>query len=504
MSLGSSPGRALAFVVAVALALVATVGPAAADDGLHATGHVPSAAPGPALALALDAGYGYSGGVLATRDAHHRVGGSLTAAWRVRSLPWLELGLDLHGRYDKHTGDEPDDGLAGDPRLWLRVSRSIARDTWLGARLGVWLPGGAAPSIQLDATTVDATGLVTWAPAATRVSALIGFRLDRSRNAIDPTTLSRPDRVGLGWSDENQLLLGLEVARQLGRWQPRAELSGELRVGGASSFSAGEDAMVGALASPLRVEAGVRRALTSAMTVEAAVDLGLSQRPPTDALGGHALVAIEPRLAATVGLVWHQPAPARPLPIVVVTPALPPPVIEPPPPPRPPATGALRGRVVDEQGAPLPGATVRVGDRTTITGDDGTFVLDGLLVGDVEATIERPGHEPLQRTFTVVASIEGADPPAPIDVVLARVHPPSQIRGVIRGFDGQGLAATVRVEPLGVEVVAGADGQFTVDVPPGAYRLVVTLAGFTSQARKVTVEVEGVAMPNIELRKARR
>ena len=147
---------------------------------------------------------------------------------------------------------------------------------------------------------------------------------------------------------------------------------------------------------------------------------------------------------------------------------------------------------------------MRLGERTRTTGDDGTFTLDGLTPGDVEVTIERPGHQPVTRTFTVAADVDSVTTPAVADVLLTRVRAPSQIRGVIRTFDGRGLAATVRVEPLGLEVVAGDDGRFTVDVPPGAYKVVVTLAGFASQTRKVTVEVEGVAIANIELRKARR
>lgn len=487
---------------AIVLALVTWIGGARADGGLHATGRVPSAAPGPAIAVAVDAGYGYTGDVLAVNDAHHRVGGGLAAAWRV--VPWLELGLDLRGRFDKATGDEPDSGLVGDPRLWLRGGRSIARGTWLGARLGLWLPGGDAPSVQLDAASIDVAGLVTWAPDATRVSAVVGYRVDRSYNAVDYMNLSRSDRVGLGWSDKNALLLGVEVAHTVGPWQPRAELSGELRVGAAADDGSASN-FVSKLTSPMRAGVGLRRALTSALTAEAAVDVGLSSRPDSSLLDSSGLVPIEPRVTATVGLTWRQPAP-RPrvvLPEIVVTPPVdpePPPVDEPPP---PPPTGALRGRVVDDGGSPLPGATVKVGEQSATTDDDGGFTIAGLPPGDVEVTIERPGHEPLRQTFTIVADAPGA-PVAAMDVVLARVRPPSQIRGVIRSFDGVGLAATIMVQPLGAEAVAGADGRFAIDVPPGAYKVVVSLAGYQSQTRNVTVEVEGVAITNIELRKARR
>lgn len=491
--------RAVTLAIASALAIVMMIARAPVargDGGLHATGRVPSATPGPGLALALDGGYAYTGAVLATGDAHHRVGGGVAAAWR--ALPWLELGLDVRGRYDRHTGNEPDSGWAGEPRMWLRAMRAVGGGVWLGARAGVWLPGGDAPSVALDATTVDGAALVTWAPAAMRVSALLGFRLDRSRDAIDATTISRPDRIGLGWSDANAVLVGVEVARRAGAWQPRAELSGELRVGGVT------DAMVSTWTSPMRLELGVRRALTGAWTVEAAADLGLSARPRSDIYGGVTLLPIEPRVAALVGLAWRQPARValvpRVTPVVVPEPPDEGPIVTAPP---PPATGTLRGRVVDDDGAPLPGAVVRAGDRTATTGDDGTFTFEGLAPGELELAIERPGHAPVARTITIVADAGGAPAPALGDVALARVRPPSQIRGVIRDFESHGLAATVRIEPLGLEVVAGADGSFAIDVPPGSYRVIVRLAGFASQTRRVTVEQEGVAITNIELRKAR-
>jgi hypothetical protein len=148
----------------------------------------------------------------------------------------------------------------------------------------------------------------------------------------------------------------------------------------------------------------------------------------------------------------------------------------------------------------LPGATVRAGDRTATTGDDGTFTLADLPPGDVELTIERPGHQPLTRTATVTAGGDLA-----LDLSLARVKLPSVIRGVIRNYSGQGLPAKVRIEPLGVEVTAAADGTFSVEVPAGTYTLVISHPGYEPQEKKnVAVEDEEVASRNVELRKARR
>lgn len=475
-------GLALPLLVAL-LALLGTMLAAAPAhaDGLRATGRVRTARPGPAVAIALGSGYGFTESVLDADDAHHRVGG--LAAVAIRALPWLELGGEVRGRYDRHTGAMPDDGFVGDPRLWLAASRALGGERWLALRLGVWLPGSDVPSIEPDAVTVDASAALTTGGPAARVTATAGFRLDRSSRSVDAARLSPADRLGLGLSEASAVLLGIGASRSRGAWELVGEASWDLLVG---------DGAPAPHESPIRLGAGARRTLDESLTLEAMLEVAASARPAID----EPLVAIEPRLAATIGLSWRPRPPVRAAP--VVTPEVTTPV-EPPPPPPPPRHGDVRGRVVDADGAPLPGATVRLGARAATTGDDGTFTLAEVAPGSVDVLIERPGHEPTRRTLTITAGGE-----VQLEVALVRVRPPSQIRGVVRGFDGKGLAATVRLEPAGLEVTADADGSFQVDVPPGRYTVVVTLAGFEGQRRPVEVEDEGVAVLNIELRRARR
>lgn len=516
-----SPRPALAFLPALALfaALALVAGPAAADDGivdttpddaraaatrstdggLHATGRIRSAEPGPAVAVTLGTGYGYTEAVLDAGDAHHRIGG--VAAIAVRAARWLELGGELRGRYDKHTGAMPDDGFIGDPRLWALARWSVGGATGeaggdgaagdgraIGLRLGVWMPGADAPSIEPDAITADASLLFTLAGPRQSLTLTAGYRLDRSSASVNADRLSPNDRLALGLSDADAILLGVRGARRAGAWTLVGELSWDFLLG---------DGAPAALESPLRAGAGLRRALDDALTLEAMLEVSGSSRPAAD--DTTMLVAIEPRVSALVGVAWQPrppPPPPRRVPDVVVAP----PPDEPPPPPPPPTTGSVRGRILDSDGAPLPGATIRAGDRTATTGDDGTFTLADLPPGDVELSIERSGHQPLTRTVAVTA---GAD--AALDVNLARIKLPSQIRGVIRDFGGKGLPATVRIEPLGLEVTAAADGSFSVDVPPGTYTLVISHPGYTPQEKKnVSVDDEEVASRNVELRKARR
>ena len=472
-------------VIAAVLSLAATA--VSADGGLRATGRVRSAEPGPGVSIALGTGYGFTESVLEANDAHHRIGGG--AALAVGVARWLELGGEVRGRYDKHTGDMPDDGFVGDPRLWATATRALSRgDTdgsWLGLRLGVWLPGDEVPSIDPDAISVDASAIYTRRAGAMTISGTAGFRLDRSGNSVDASMLSFPDKLGLGISDYDAVLVGAAVTRRGAGVVLFGEVSWDVLVG---------DGAPSALESPLRVGLGARKPLDDSLTLEGQLEVAASARPEIDAT----LVNVEPRVAAIIGLSWRPRPRAQVAPVVVARPDEP----EPPPPPPPPAaptTGSVKGRIVGPDGAPLPDAIVRLGARTATTGEDGTFTLDDVTPGSVDVIVERPGHEPTQRTLAITAGLESQ-----LEVTLARVKPPSQIRGLVRSFDGKGLGATVRVEPAGVEVTAGADGSFQVDVPPGTYTIVVSMPGYEPQEKVVKVEEQGVAVKNIELRRARR
>ncbi len=78
-----------------------------------------------------------------------------------------------------------------------------------------------------------------------------------------------------------------------------------------------------------------------------------------------------------------------------------------------------------------------------------------------------------------------------------------QIRGLVRGFDGRALAAHVQIEPGARNEHAGADGVFSVDVPPGRYRVKVYLDGYQSQERVVDVGKNGVMVLNVDLQRGR-
>lgn len=126
----------------------------------------------------------------------------------------------------------------------------------------------------------------------------------------------------------------------------------------------------------------------------------------------------------------------------------------------------VAGRIVDEGGFPIRGATVEVraeeeGLRVLVTGADGTFAFGGLQ-GIVTLRASAPEHEPEGLTIDAAQAAE-------IELALAGALPETPGRVV----DDRGYPvahATVRIVPLQVTadravVVSGADGTFAVRVP---------------------------------------
>ena len=197
-----------------------------------------------------------------------------------------------------------DDGWIGDPRFFVRADRALGSAFRAGARLGVWLPGRAAPSIELAAATPELAAALTWAPRGSPLwlTANGGYRINRSaRTATDAAQLSASDRLGLEMSSFDQTLLGLAAAYGAGRAQGFVELSAELMVG------AGSPALS---ASPLRAGGGMRFAISRDVRLEALAEAAVGTRPTLSMAGP--LVPVPPRAAVWLGVAYRFGAAAPP------------------------------------------------------------------------------------------------------------------------------------------------------------------------------------------------
>ncbi len=286
-------------------------------------------------------------------------------------------------------------------------------------------------------------------------------------------------------SDFDAVLLGLGGQYRVGSFQGFAEWTWDVLVGGGAP-SVGD--------SPMRVGLGGRLWVLDqdALQLEAKLEVLASGR---GAVMSPNLSPVEPRVSFSLGATIRFPSPELP----VVEPD--PDDVEDDPRDVTVAVGVVRGRLIDEAGQPVAGAEVlvRVAGGESVgpvtSSVDGDYIISEVSVGTHELVVTAPDYREAVETVTVT---EGGVAEAPVTV--NRDLPSGQIRGVVQSFRGDPVAATIRVEPLGTEVQADAEGIFQVDVPPGAYTVTVTAEGFAEQSRPLLVEQGGVTILNVDLR----
>ena len=440
----------------------------------------------PSLFALTSIGYGYTEAVLDRGDTHHRAMSSL--AIDGRPLSWLGFALRFDGRYDWHgiPGQPNDDGLVGDPRLYVRVDGRSVGALRAGARFGLWLPAGNAPSLDLGAASPEICGTLTYTSSRRPLwlTANLGYRIDRSaRSATDAARLSDSDRLSLEVSAFNEVLLGVGGVFGRGAVQGFAEASGELLTGqGRPPLSQ----------SPMRIGGGARIALTGAIRLEAVAEVAMSARPSL--MPTAALVPVPPRVAVSLGLSYRFGIRAH---AVLAEPSK----LAAPPLPRPPATVTLQGLVTTSDASVPAGVRVFLdegADRSSVpVGADGSFVLSEKAGQSISVHAEAPGYQSASQTITVA----NQDLPK-IILTLAPDLLRGQIRGLVRSLAGIGLDAQVRVEPPG-QIVNVDQGRFEVDVAPGTYEVTVEVRGYQTQRRRVQVEPDGVTLLNVDLQAKR-
>lgn len=431
----------------------------------------------PHVSLFTSAGYGVDSELISPGDTHHRAQGMLLASLGVRS--WLALALRFDGRYDRHTGlvDGSEDGLVGEPRVMLRIRGALNPSWHAGAAVTVMVPGREAPSLALDATSVDALALLSFVPPPGRLRAGIhaGARVDHSAASAEGAYMFSPaDRLGLGVSESHALLMGAGAAY---RAHERVEVFGEWTW----DLHVGERAPE-VSSSPMRVAGGLRARILPTITAQLAVERRLSQAPALEP--GAPLMPFEPRMTVTVGLFYgfgSEPPARRPAPRPVLMMA------------------TITGQAMSEGGTGMAGARVSVqAGHTTqevITADDGKFEVTRVPAGRVRVMITADGHEPASQEVTVQPGQTRELP----GVTLGRSLPPGQLRGSIRSFDGKPVNAKLRIEPPGRWLESNAEGWFEIDVPPGDYEITIRADGFQQQQREVRVEQGGVTILNVDL-----
>jgi hypothetical protein len=445
---------------------------------------------GRSVAVSGTAGYGYTEPITSNDNAHNRGVGRIGFA--IVPMTSLQLSLRFDGRFDAHGVDEEgkDTGLVGEPWLVARSGSQLSDTFALGAELGAWFPGSDAPSVEFAATTVEAKLLGGMSQPGTPwlVAAMAGFRLDQSAQAVgDADLLRRGDRVALGASDFNAMLLGLGLDYRRADSEIVAELSADILLG------------VNRLSdSPMRATAGYRHHINDALQLAAHLTGSLSSRPSIGP--GSSLIPIEPRLLASAGLTYTFDLDQAP-PSARETGTRP---IEEPPIPKA-ESAPVSGIITDETGKPL--GQVSVSLRSTagetqqvLTDESGRYQFQSAKFGDVKIQAITADYAPGELSFALAGDGAQVEVPA-LSLRLAVLN--AQVQGLVRSFGGAPLTATIRIEPPGTDYKSSSDGRFAIDVQPGTFTVTIEAAGYEPQTRTVLVPEKGVIVFNADLRERR-
>ncbi|MDD1772371.1 MAG: carboxypeptidase regulatory-like domain-containing protein [Methanomassiliicoccales archaeon] len=141
--------------------------------------------------------------------------------------------------------------------------------------------------------------------------------------------------------------------------------------------------------------------------------------------------------------------------------------------------GAVVGTIVDGDGVGLAGANVTLNGAYVITGANGSFSFNNVLIGQHRMTVALDGYAIFNVNVNVtVATVHLGN--------LSLVTLPGLIEGVVLDEDGHAIAgATVTLNST-TTVTTAADGSFSFTADAGTYSLKVEKVGFNTLTMNVT------------------
>ena len=164
----------------------------------------------------------------------------------------------------------------------------------------------------------------------------------------------------------------------------------------------------------------------------------------------------------------------------------------------------VNGIVVDPQGRPIRGARVTITQLDAAStapieltaGDDGRFSTE-LHGGSLDVAAQASEYKPGKAAASIAAGATGE-----VKVELVRAVRQGQLRGQVLSFAGKPLAATVKITgKTSTETAAtDAEGNFSIELPEGAFSVEISSQGHVTQKRNVTIKLDGVTVLNVDLR----
>lgn len=462
---------------------------------------------GPRASTSLNFLYGFTEAQNGASGSHQRLGGS----WAIAVAPWsfAALGLRTDFRHDIHGSDDQgdDSGSVLDVTPHLRLGTIVGTGFHLGAEGRAKLAGATSEESGSPDPEIDARALFAYSGASTWVFALhAGYKLGHTGSIVEESANMRNgDRVALGISEFDAVLMGLGLVKSVGSTEILGEVTSEMLLGSGAP---------GLLESPLRAALGLRHPLARHLWLNGIVEGSIGGRPPS--LPGDPLAPVEPRVQAMVGVTWRFLAPKELTSVQVVVepkegakrepeeekeetvPEKAPPIV----------TTSVRVTIVDEKNHPISDADVtleiprseHVEGRTESVPLDNrnVYVISDVPLGEVEITVKA---ELLKTQIQTIELKEGELTDVEFKLQKAD-NVGSQLRGLVRSYSGEGIAASVKVEPGDKSTMCDVDGSFELDLPPGVYKVIIEAEGYRSQRRTLRVREEGVTVLNADLQKA--
>jgi len=164
----------------------------------------------------------------------------------------------------------------------------------------------------------------------------------------------------------------------------------------------------------------------------------------------------------------------------------------------PPKVGALALSFVDKESQkPVAGVKVAIGDRSVDADDSGAALVKELPPGPIEVKAKVDGYRPAQEVAQVVA---GQTSPVAVSLVRLEQKQQASITGIVRSArTGEPVSATLEIPQAKVRLRGDEKGGFSVHLPGGVYRVIISASGYISQTKSVTVKEGDEVIFNVDL-----
>lgn len=171
------------------------------------------------------------------------------------------------------------------------------------------------------------------------------------------------------------------------------------------------------------------------------------------------------------------------------------PTPSPTPTPTPIGTGIISGKVTNvSTSTAVSGATVSLTGRSATTDSSGNYSLSSLAPGSYTVTVSKSGWLSMSKTASVTA---GATTTLNFTIATA-----GKIAGTVKNSSGAAVSeATVTFKggaiPNTTSVTSSSTGAYSSNwIPVGAYSVIVSMSGHTTQTKSVTVSTGATATVN--------